>query len=282
MIAIASMSVMMSFSSFAADANAITAAIDAAEEQGISATAIANMIKDAGGVTDGNAIDNNAGTVESFMYNGLQYWIYNNADSDNLVNDLKRDAGDAQAAAEASKNNVADVKKSYHDGIGGLFKPANLNGAAAAMSGVSPVVNLLSGLLATCSILGMTLFTACDVLYMTVPMMQKKMNNTAASGGALSRGSGAVSTGGGDTGGQKFAFVTDDAIRAYDKSQSGEGNMWTIYLKSRSIAFICSALVIYILLTGQMGLIIDFVLELVSGLIGVFEELASGISNAAP
>ena len=72
----------------------------------------------------------------------------------------------------------------------------------------------------------------------------------------------------------KMRFVTDEAIYAVQSAAVGSGkSAISIYLGKRVFAFIMTGVVIYILLTGNVSLIVNVVLNFISGLIKALEGL---------
>ena len=73
----------------------------------------------------------------------------------------------------------------------------------------------------------------------------------------------------GKDGNTKLTFITDDAqyaVTAADTVQSGK-SPFVIYLKKRALAFVLLAIVIFILLTGNIGIFATLALKLVQGLL---------------
>lgn len=67
----------------------------------------------------------------------------------------------------------------------------------------------------------------------------------------------------------KLMFISDDAqhaVIAADTVQSGR-SPYLIYLKNRMLAFILLSIVIFILLTGNIGIFATLALKLVQGIL---------------
>lgn len=141
---------------------------------------------------------------------------------------------------------------------------ADVGGAAGLLSGFTGPFQTFLGILVTVITVGMTLFTAFDLCYIAFPVFRGKMDDAKANGTkGLTR-----TDKNGDT---KLNLVTEDAqyaMVAADTIQTGK-NPFVIYFEKRVISFIVLAVLLFILLTGNINILTN---------IGV--KLASGILNA--
>lgn len=252
----------MSFSAFAGAQEDIKSAMDTAVKAQVANEDLVGIVISNGGSTSTDGIENPVPVV----INGSTYYAPS-AKADNIVSALedrteKKKSDDAEA-----KNTVTDVQNNLNV-LSEVFKEADMGAAANMMSPLAGMISLLAGLLATLAILGMTLFTGCDVCYLAIPVLHGKMESKAAEGGNMSKQRS-------DGQGSKFRFVTDDAIVAYDNAQKEGKTPWGEYLKRRAIAFILIAIVIYILLTNNITLIINWALNLTSGIIEQINKFAA-------
>ena len=145
---------------------------------------------------------------------------------------------------------------------------ADVEAAGVALSGFIDLLSFLVGIIAMLVVAGASFFTAVDILFLTFPPF---------------RGFIEEKTGGKDNqyklGG--IRMVSDEAIIAMKRSDIG--NMDTdkfqgalgVYLKERIWAFILIAIVIYILLTGNIDLIVGAILNFISGIIGALLQLGA-------
>lgn len=204
------------------------------------------------------------------LFNNVQYWYdAGNVDAytpQNLKADLQNQNNSQEKVAAAEAKTVEAAKKDV-DAVKGLNIKPDLQGGSDALSGFSRVISLLTGILATLAVIGTTIFTACDICYIGFPFLHAKMEKAGSSGGTMS----AESKSGKGT---KFALVTDDAISAYEDAQKNGGSPWGLYLKKRIVTFIMLAIIIYILLTGNITIIIKIALNLVGGIVDQLNKFA--------
>lgn len=254
------MTISMCLTAFAATQADVNSAISSAESAGISKTEIHEVL-DSYDKTYHR--DNLAITFDGKEYSFLPA----DPDLDTVVSELRDLSGTAESEAAAEAGTTQEVKKNISTELGGLFKPADLGGAATTLASFVGPLTLFTGILATAAILGLSLFTACDVIYLSFPIAHSKMDSAGASGGAMS--------GSTRDGGTKFRLVTDDAVQVYEDTSKDGRSPWMPYLKRRGLTFILMAIIIYILLTGKITLIIDISLNLVQGIIDSLSKLAA-------
>ena len=151
--------------------------------------------------------------------------------------------------------------------IGSNFNvEADIEGAATALSGIEGIISTIVGILVYAVTIGMTLFTACDICYITMPVFRNKCDDIKASGG--------VGTKTDSSGNAVLMFVTDDAQHAVQVCTVETGkNPLALYAKKRVVAFILLGLVIFILLTGNIGLLVNIAVNIAAGIIDVLSGL---------
>lgn len=115
------------------------------------------------------------------------------------------------------------------------------------------------------------LFTAVDVFYLVVPALHTALEEGAEAKGRTDK-----------NGNPKPRFVSTDATRAYSEANETGKNVITIYLKKRIIAYIAVAIVVYMLLSGNLSAIIKLVLNLISGGLKTVDELSNGVTAVGP
>ena len=76
-------------------------------------------------------------------------------------------------------------------------------------------------------------------------------------------------------GGAKLAIVSNDAYNAYKEATDGNKNVMLTYLKKRIVAYIAVAVVLYMLLSGNLSLIVEIVLKALNGVFDFAEEFAA-------
>lgn len=173
------------------------------------------------------------------------------------------------------KSNIDHAKHNLSN-VGGEFIEADVAKAQTTLGGVASLIKLFSGIIVYFAILGMTLFTGFDLLYITMPAFREILGEEVA------KGNKAVAKQGKD-GEMKMRWVTDEAIFCVQNAatlESGKSPLAT-YLGKRAFSFIAVMIIIFILLTGNINLIADVALNFISGIINVLVELGSAIGGTA-
>ena len=170
-------------------------------------------------------------------------------------------------AVQKSVNNAATVDD-VSTITDGLNIGADTAGATALLSGFAPIISLVVGVIVVLVTMGMTLFTAFDIAYIAFPVFrnkceEQKMNGTGYN--VKKDSSGNVS----------LRFVTDDAQYAVSEGTIENGkSSWGIYFRKRIMSYILLAIVLFILLTGNISMITNIALNIVSGIMNVLSGLA--------
>ncbi len=143
---------------------------------------------------------------------------------------------------------------------------ANTTAAATMLSGLAPIVSIGLGVLVTLITIGMTIYSAFDIAYIAFPVFRNKCEEAKVNGGAMAK-----TTSNGDT---KLRFVTDDAQYAVQQGSVESGKSpWGIYFKKRVASYVLLAIILFILMTGNINLITNIALKVVSGIMGVLQSL---------
>lgn len=167
---------------------------------------------------------------------------------------------------DQSKNNSNVVDRVFEI-TDGLSTPADTQGAIAALSGFTPLISLVIGILVTLITVGMTIFSALDIAYIAFPVIRNKGEEAKAQGGR-----GTKVTANGD---RKLTWVTDDAQYAVEQGTIQNGKSpWAIYFQRRIMSYIMLAIILFILMTGNIHLITGIALNIVSGIMNVLGGLA--------
>lgn len=145
---------------------------------------------------------------------------------------------------------------------------ANIVAAIDSLESITPLIERISGLIVVVTLLGMAVFTAFDIAYLVFPVAKASMDSAASSGNK------SVSTTDKKTGEAKFRWVTDDAINAYKEYTDTGKNALICYLGKRVWSYAAVAIVVYILMSGNVVIIIKFVLNMLSSLFGMLGGLA--------
>ena len=170
-------------------------------------------------------------------------------------------------AVQKSVNNAATVDD-VSNITDGLKIGADTAGATALLSGFAPIISLVVGVIVVLVTMGMTLFTAFDIAYIAFPVFrnkceEQKMNGTGYN--VKKDSSGNVS----------LRFVTDDAQYAVSEGTIENGKSpWGIYFRKRIMSYVLLAIVLFILLTGNISMITNIALNIVSGIMNVLSGLA--------
>ena len=170
-------------------------------------------------------------------------------------------------AVQKSVNNAATVDD-VSTITDGLNIGADTAGATALLSGFAPIISLVVGVIVVLVTMGMTLFTAFDIAYIAFPVFrnkceEQKMNGTGYNVKKDSNGN------------VSLRFVTDDAQYAVSEGTIENGKSpLGIYFRKRIMSYVLLAIVLFILLTGNISLITNIALNIVSGIMNVLSGLA--------
>lgn len=200
---------------------------------------------------------NNNHSVE-IMVDGTPHMIYM---SDDAYKEIIR---------TITKSKSRERVQSKVDDMGYSFNvQADIEGGAMALSGLEGIVGIFVGLLCYLIVIGMMLFTTFDVMYITIPWFKRSADNMVQSGNSI------MTKTNGKTGEVGLRWVTDDAQYAVATAtiESGKHPL-AIYLGKRIWSYVILAIVLYILLDGNIQLIVNIVIKLIGGLMGVLEGLA--------
>ena len=161
-------------------------------------------------------------------------------------------------------NTVSDVV----DITDGLGLQADTTGATAMLSGFMPILSLVIGVMVVLITVGMTIFSAFDIAYIAFPVFRNKCEEAKASGTGPMVGK----TSSGET---KLKIVTMDAQYAVQQGSIENGKSpWVLYFKQRIFSYIMLAIILFILMTGNISLITNIALNLVSGIMNILSGLA--------
>ena len=245
-------------------ANTITASA-ATEMQ--TATDISTYISNGGnpgsvGLIKGSSTKDNATYDNSYScinVNGTYYYW------------ATSDYANVQGKIATAQNNSADkIADDVNNITGGLNIEADTGTATRTLTGFTGVVNTLLGILVVLITVGMALCSAFDLCYIAFPVFRNKCEEAKQSGQGIMAAS--KKTASGET---KLMFVSDDAqyaITAADTVQSGK-NPFVIYFGKRLLSYIVLAVLIFILLTGNIDIFTRLALKLVSGILDVIQGI---------
>lgn len=151
----------------------------------------------------------------------------------------------------------------------GFNVEADITGASVLLSGFQPLISTVTGVVLYVVVIGMGLFTVLDIAYITIPLFRGKADNQAQSGTGIM---GKVDN---RTGEGKLRWITDEAVyavRVTNTMESGQ-NPVVIYLGKRIWAYVILGIAIYILATGNIGLIVGIALNAIGGIVDALRGL---------
>lgn len=146
----------------------------------------------------------------------------------------------------------------------GLLNQANVNPdtgtAMGLLSGIMPAINVVLGLMVVVISIGMTVFSALDIIYLAFPAFKLMVDNSIERG---DKGTTRTTKDGTVT----SRWVTQDAISAaQDAENTHGGSPWGLYFKRRILAYVFLAIILFILLTGNIFSITTLVTNALQGL----------------
>jgi hypothetical protein len=200
-----------------------------------------------------NTIDDSAGTVDEnyeAAYETMKEYL-------DKIGETSTDVKTVQGANKNLKTVVST-----------LDAEADISGAAGGLTSLMPLVNQITGMIIMILLLGMAIFTALDVAYLVFPVAKQQMDSAGQSGNK------AVSRTDSKTGEATFRWVSDDAVNAYQQATEVGKNPLLVYLKNRVISYILVAVVIFMLMSGNLSVIIEFVLNMLESFFNMLGNLS--------
>lgn len=168
------------------------------------------------------------------------------------------------------KDKETDKGKEYvQSGIGSITVTPRIDQANKLMSGFQDILGIAVGLLAYIIVIGLPLFSALDIAYITIPVLRNFADEAKSQG----KSSMVKSDG---KGGSKFRWISDEAVYAVKQGAMDEGkSALTIYFGKRAITYVVCAIVLYLLISGNINVVTNIAVNVVSGIMGVLENLAA-------
>lgn len=181
---------------------------------------------------------------------------------------VKGDDVDSALKKIKNKENATKAQKQVSTMDEVFETEADLTTAARILEPVSGAVSTVVGIAVVLITLLMTLNTAFDIAYIAFPVIRGKMIDSKNSGGGMSKKNADGST--------SLRFVTDEAQFAVEQvtTQNNGGNAMAIYFKKRVVSYVLLAIMLFILLTGNISLITDLAVKVVMGLMNVLLDIA--------
>lgn len=164
----------------------------------------------------------------------------------------------------SEEDDLSNAKQMVKDMTNNLNLTPDVEVAGTALSGFSGVISVAIGLLIFIITLLTVLVTTCDICYITLPVFREKQDMAAAGGGSGSSFNNIVNK-----------LISNEAKYAVKTCTMDSGkNPLATYLGKRIVAYILLALALFILLTGNISVIINIVLTGVGGIADALQALA--------
>ena len=176
--------------------------------------------------------------------------------------------GPGEGLGDKGGENVDKVKEATDD----FNLEPDTETASKALDGFKPILSTFLGVLVVLITIGMTIFSAFDIAYIAFPVFRNKCEDAKQTGSGIM-----ASKKQGKNGETKLRFVSDEAqyaVEAADTIESGK-NPFSIYFGKRVVSYVLLAIILFILLTGNINLITNIAVRIVSGIL----ELLQGIGG---
>lgn len=233
--------------------------------------AIEQLIKDTVIVKDTGKLNYTNGTVKAYIsLKGTAE--YNTAvtllDAKTVVY-YKSSATDMLYAQYEKIEANGQVGEKLNDITDNITLEANTGAAATMLSGFQGIIELLVGVVVVLIAFGMTVFTSLDIVYIAFPVFRNKCEDAKQSGNQMMTKKSA-------NGDVSLRWITDDAQYAITQGTIDSGKSpWTLYFKKRVLSYIFLGIILFILLTGNISIITNIAINVVSGVMDILSELAS-------
>lgn len=147
---------------------------------------------------------------------------------------------------------------------------ADTTGASDMLSGATPYISLAAGFIVVAITSLMTLFSALDCMFIAFPIFRTKYQGAADNGNGLL---GKKDSGSGET---SLRWISDDAQYAIEKATVESGkSKWTLYFSKRIVAYIMLAIILSILLSGNISIITQLAVKIVEGFMNILHRMAN-------
>lgn len=213
----------------------------------------------------------NPGTYTVKRSGTYNYTYYVTVDADGKVskiNTIDSTGNSVSGAVNPFKMMQLDGSQQAMDAIQDIKDLTNVHADLGAAQGtlepIIEIVNTAIGILATAILILVGLFTAIDILYLEVPAFHASMDQKGMEKGQTNK-----------SGGPKAKIVSEDASQAYQEAQETGKNPMIVYLKKRIVAYVAVAIVLYMLLSGNLSLIIEVILKMLNGVFGWVEDYSA-------
>lgn len=223
-------------------------------EEKVYAASVEDVIQTYGAEAFGSLLSTDASLAADSDYSAVQVTVdgvtkkyyYRKDNEKAIVNKAKSLKGQAQI----------DSLDDYYS------LEADVEGASGLVDGLKGPISTFLGILVTFITVGMTVFTAFDMCYIAFPVFRGKMDEAKSNGTK-----GVTRTN--NKGETKLNFITEDAqfaVISAETAQTGQ-SAFLIYFKKRVVSFILLAILIFILLTGNINILTNIGVKLASGVL---------------
>lgn len=180
-----------------------------------------------------------------------------------ISNSIREDvsANDVLEAGKDTINNIYDKS----------FLAPNVDGANTILAPLKPYISTVMGIVLTLVVSLMGVLTALDICYLAMPAFRNFLAGKVAEGG-----SSAMTKRNSSTGETELRFISDEAQWAVNKSTEAQTSPWGAYFKSRILSYVFLAVAIFLLMTGNISIIVDLALKLIGGLMSLLTNIANG------
>lgn len=180
---------------------------------------------------------------------GLTYYVPKSS-AHSLVNSYNSKIN----ALKADDQAINSLSEATED----LNVKADVLGAGDALKGFVGPISILLGVLVGIASLGMTVYSAFDIIYIAFPAFRGKHEQAKEEGAKWAE-----------------KLVSDDAQHAVVKANTVETgkNPFAIYFGKRVVSYILLTIMVFILLTGRITIITDIALGLVSGVLDILQGI---------
>lgn len=214
-----------------------------------------------------NSWPNSVATYFTVTTNATQTADYNTIDLGGTAYSYKKVDSDVINAKIANVSASSTATSKVTDITDGLNINADTATATTMLSGFAPLISTFLGCMVVLITLFMTVFSAFDICYIVFPVLRGKMEDSKNAGGAMAKKN--------SDGSVSLRFVTDEAVYAVSQAtiENGKNALW-IYFGKRSLSYIILAIVLFILLTGNISLITNLALKVVDGILVLIQGLS--------
>lgn len=183
-------------------------------------------------------------------------WYYSSTDEQAILN---------AAGLNAS---ISETNQRIDEMTGNLNIQADTAGAANMLSGVIPIVNVVVGVVVVLVVVLLGLYTGFDIMFLAFPVFRSFCQEKLDSGNT---GAMVKKTSGGEN---KYRFISDDAVRAYQQTiVEGNKQPYIKYAVSRAWAYIALAIIVVVLLTGNYSVFLKIGIKIGEGIINIVNSV---------